>query len=906
MGYQVGSIKDLFWKGTIMDIPALGRAVALHKYQSRSLVVDPGIAIQEVKVKEAESGGRILSNKQIRNTTLRNPVPRFVHIFDASYLHCSNSTAFKSKFSVRCLKQSNGGRWSLNETDTNAVKDELSLWFLRTQSFWNGIKAQLEKTTLNKRAQTSKDDEDYEMELNFLVEQTIDKRTLKADLSVAAIISIEQLSRLNGVTGRKMQAEFEAHAPITMLSEARNLVEYCCFCFLARDGSDVHPSLKDAAFRQLMFITMLAWQHPYREDAKKAGNTSENISLLKRMLVGEEAFVRIAPAIAGVADRPTAHHLFRVLAGDKSSLSLDVWDAYICELLRVHQGRNLYRFGEGSKLELAMDEQILCIGASSKRPVLRWDRNIAWPGRLTLTDHALYFEANDLTKHQKAIRLDLTKCDAWVGKTKVGPFGVSLFDSAISVSSSSKSEVWTLEFVDFHGEMRRDVWHAFIKEIISVYEFIREYGPEENDPSVTYVNGANYGRSKAVTSAVHSIARLQSLHSMQGIAIEDPIKHVQFSYLKNAPSGDLVYQNLAVEFWGGFLEIKSKNISEEIERNGCSTQDDFGVGPHAVGSDGSIYLRRWMRSTSWGTGESIAFWKHNSGRQALVIARNLVVGDANLVERAVLNCKQKSQMFEKTQATINAALLKGIPSNIDLFKELIVPFAVIAANFRKLIYWEKPLLTVSFLGVAYTLIYKDWLRYIFPSLLIVVAVTMLALKALKAQGRLGRNFGKVTIQEKPPANTIQKIIALKEALNEMEDHLQKLNVALLKLRTIFISGQIQVTNEAAFSLLGMATVLIIFPFRYVCAFFLLDVFTQKLQFRQKMILQFRTFLKEWWATIPAAPVVVLPLHAGTDMITHSQSHTHTLEEDAHVDNKTSPDQSNDDEGESSSIYSKVV
>jgi hypothetical protein len=41
-----------------------------------------------------------------------------------------------------------------------------------------------------------------------------------------------------------MQVEFELHAPIAMLNEARNLVEYCCFCLLARDGSDVHPSLK--------------------------------------------------------------------------------------------------------------------------------------------------------------------------------------------------------------------------------------------------------------------------------------------------------------------------------------------------------------------------------------------------------------------------------------------------------------------------------------------------------------------------------------------------------------------------------------------------------------------------------------------------------------------------------------
>lgn len=39
-------------------------------------------------------------------------------------------------------------------------------------------------------------------------------------------------------------------------------------------------------------------------------------------------------------------------------------------------------------------EQLLCIGSSRKRPVLKWEGNIAWPGNLTLTDSALYFEVN--------------------------------------------------------------------------------------------------------------------------------------------------------------------------------------------------------------------------------------------------------------------------------------------------------------------------------------------------------------------------------------------------------------------------------------------------------------------------------------------------------------------------------
>lgn len=84
------------------------------------------------------------------------------------------------------------------------------------------------------------------------------------------------------------------------------------------------------------------------------------------------------------------------------------------------------------------------------------------------------------------------------------------------------------------------------------------------------------------------------------------------------------------------------------------------------------------------------------------------------------------------------------------------------------------------------------LAYIFPTTLFVMATTMLLLKGLKEQGRLGRSFGQVTIRDQPPSNTLQKIIGLKEAMASMENYLQNLNVALLKLRTIFLAGQPEV------------------------------------------------------------------------------------------------------------------
>lgn len=51
-------------------------------------------------------------------------------------------------------------------------------------------------------------------------------------------------------------------------------------------------------------------------------------------LVGKAAFVRITPAISGLADRATVHNLFEALAGDEQGISLSLWLTYIDELLK--------------------------------------------------------------------------------------------------------------------------------------------------------------------------------------------------------------------------------------------------------------------------------------------------------------------------------------------------------------------------------------------------------------------------------------------------------------------------------------------------------------------------------------------------------------------------------------------
>ncbi|KAL5715288.1 hypothetical protein ACHQM5_017124 [Ranunculus cassubicifolius] len=740
-------------------------------------------------------------------------------------------------------------KWKLNDFDTNAIQEKWNLWLQKSQTFLNDVAAPLVKQAQDRKLDVETSLETKEMEEMSISEQTIDATTPNGNLSSAAIISIEQFSRLNGLTGRKMQKIFEALIPDTASNYARHLVEYCCFRYLSRDSSSVHPGLKEPAFRRLIFITMVAWQHPYTEEIVSDAKVSEK----SLMFVGEEAFVRIAPAIAGVADRSTVHYLFKTLSGGENGISLKLWTTFIEEIVKVHRGRKSYQVKENL---LPYTEEVLCTGSSNKRPVLRWKNNVAWPGKLTLTDNALYFEAIGILGQKEPIRLDLTTDGSRVEKARVGPLGSALFDSAVSVSSDSMSDTWLLEFVDFGGEMRRDVWHSFISEIIALHKFVREYAPKDNDQSLRHVYGARKGKDRAIASAINSITRLQALQLIKKLS-EDPMKLVQFSYLRNAPFGAIVCQALALNFWGGPLVAKIKETNYQPS-NGVISPDDTSGSPHVFDIDGSVYLRNWMTSPSWSSSSSVSFWKISSVRQGVVLSKNLVVSGTTLVERAAEMCKEKSQVVEKTQATIDAAMIKGIPSNIDLFKELLLPLVIISEKFDKLRRWEKPYMTASFLAFAYTLLFRNLLSYVFPTMLMITAVSMLFLKSLKEQGRLGRSFLKLTIRDQPPSNTIQKILALKEAMLDLENYLQNLNIKLLKVRTILLAGQPQVTTEVALVLLFSAVVLLTVPFKYVFGFLLLDVFTGELKFRKEMVIKFIDMLKERWSTVPAAPVVVLP------------------------------------------------
>ena len=62
---------------------------------------------------------------------------------------------------------------------------------------------------------------------------------------------------------------------------------------------------------------------------------------------------------------------------------------------------------------------------------------VVCPGRLTLTNYALYFEASGVVTYEDALKIDLSENkEHSVRPVSTGPWGAPLFDKAILYESS--------------------------------------------------------------------------------------------------------------------------------------------------------------------------------------------------------------------------------------------------------------------------------------------------------------------------------------------------------------------------------------------------------------------------------------------------------------------------------------
>ncbi|XP_039163570.1 uncharacterized protein LOC104421683 isoform X2 [Eucalyptus grandis] len=617
-----------------------------------------------------------------------------------------------------------------------------------------------------------------------------------------------------GISMSELQKSFdeEAHDNVKHPQRyARNFLEFCCFMTLSLSvRATAH--LADKKFRRLTYDMMVAWESPAASNLPSLNMVDENVS------VGAEAFSRIAPAIPIIANVIICKNLFEVLSTSTGGrLKFPIYDKFLSALERAL--RRLKSQTASSRLSAVRSlrgEQVLEVGGKiASQPILEHVGRSTWPGRLTLTDHALYFEAFQVVSYDKAKRYDLSDELEQVVRAEVtGPLGTRLFDKAILYNSVSLLEPVIIEFPEIKGHKRRDYWLAIVREILYVHRFINKF-------QITGIE-----RDEAISKAILGILRVQAIQNMN---TSGPLCYealLMFSLCDQLPGGDLIMEALA----------KLLCLRESDRSN-------------------SKFNRRMYSMSSVSMISNLGFLSGNSSshlsEEGLPVGE-ISVGQLSFLERAVKESGDNYKEVVVARESCDGAKVNGIDTNLAVMKELMFPIKAVGNWLLSLAYWDDPLKSSIFCLSFTFIICRGWLGY-FSALVLTGIVAFVMLARLQNRGRPALEI-KVTA---PPAkNAVEQLLAVHNGISLAKGLVQDGNIILLKLRALLFSSLPQASEKLVLALIVSALIIAFLPGKYTALLVFLEIFTRYSPFRRKGTERLMRRLRDWWFSIPAAPVIV--------------------------------------------------
>ncbi|KAL9433246.1 hypothetical protein AB3S75_028134 [Citrus x aurantiifolia] len=637
------------------------------------------------------------------------------------------------------------------------------------------------------------------------------------ELSPLANIVVRRCSKILGISSSELQESFNAEASEAIKHPsryARNFLEYCCFRTLAL-STQVTDHLADKRFRRLTYDVMLAWEVP-------AASSQPLLNVDGDATVGMEAFSRIAPAVPIIANVVISENLFEVLTSSTGGrLQYSIFNKYITGLERaIKKMKTQSESSILSAIRSSRGEKILEVdGTVTTQPVLEHVGISTWPGRLTLTDHALYFEAHRVVSYEKAKIYDLAEDLKQVVKPELtGPWGTRLFDKAVFYKSVSLSEPIILEFPELKGHTRRDYWLAIIREILYAHRFINKF-------QITGVQ-----RDEVLSKAVLGILRLQAIQEISTANSVRCESLLMFNLCDQLPGGDLILETLA-------------NMSNlrELERTNKSVD---GVGMY------SISAMAMVSNLGFVFGPSSSNNSIEAG--AGLVVGEIAVGEMSPLERTVKESRNSYKKVVQAQETVDGVKVDGIDTNLAVMKELLLPAMEVGRWLLSLAYWDDPLKSSVFCLVFTFIICRGWLGYALALLLIFFAIFMVLTRFLNQ----GKPVDEVKVIAPPPMNTMEQLLAVQNAISQAEQLIQDGNIFLLKLRGLLLTIFPQASDKFAVGLLLTALILIFVPSKYVVLLMFLEIFTRYSPTRRASTERWMRRLREWWFSIPAAPVIL--------------------------------------------------
>lgn len=667
-------------------------------------------------------------------------------------------------------------------------------------------------------------------------------------LSPLANSVVARCSKILGVPTHELQHHFDIELPESvkqLFTYARNFLEFCSYqalnCVTRRPDY-----LSDKDFRRLTYDMMLAWEAPsveidsqLKETASPCNRQEEDedgaslfyssstnmaVQVDDTSTVGREAFARIAPACTVVADVMTVHNLFDALTSSSGGrLHFLIYDKYLHSLDKIIRAA---KNTSGSiNLQLAEGEIILDVdGTVPTQPILQHIGISAWPGRLTLTNSALYFESLGVGIYDKAVRFDLaTDLKQVIKPEMTGPLGARLFDKAVMYKSTSVMEPVYFEFPEFKGNSRRDYWLDICLEILHAHKFIRKNNFKETQ------------QLEVLAKAILGIFRYRAVKESFHIFSSHYKTVLAFKLAESLPRGDMILETLSSR-----LALLNITASPRSVDGFSYAKQQAKLSPVAFLT--LVRLGFTLQNDSNFDGEEMAMG-------------DLCAGEPNPLEIAVKQSVSDIGRAEAAQETVDKVKVEGIDTNVAVMKELLFPVIELAGRLQLLASWEDPFKSIVFVTLSCYVILRGWTRYILPCIFMCSAVFMF----------LRRHFNKkepvkaFKVEAPPNKNAVEQLLTLQEAITQVEALIQSGNIILLKIRALLIAVLPQATERIALLLVLIAAMFAFVPLRHLTLLVFLEAFTREMPYRKESSNRWRRRLKEWWNRIPAAPVQLIKL-----------------------------------------------
>ncbi|KAL2533385.1 Plant protein of unknown function (DUF639) [Abeliophyllum distichum] len=633
-----------------------------------------------------------------------------------------------------------------------------------------------------------------------------------------------------------MVEEFEREWDPQMNEYSKKLVEFCCSKVLPVICINIDKNICDGSFSRFTFDMMRAWEMPSsaedesytecvakeKEDKKvsnKISQEQDDIPLFYSDLmpllvdhessVGEEAYLWLATLIPLAADVVNGRFTFETLtAPTANQLHFPAYDQFLKEINKCM--KHLQKQDPPTGVTLADDEFILHVeGTAGSQRVVRHIGGTSWPGRLTLTNYALYFEASGVMSYEDALKLDFSKdIEQSVKPTATGPWGAPIFDKAIVYESSELQEGVVLEFPEMTSSTRRDHWLALVKEIMLLHQFLSKFKVES--PLEVWDMHAR---------TILGIIRLHAAREMLRISPPTPKSFLIFALLEELPKGDYILEELAESL---------KKVTSGYPCSASSILRNLNVSQPRV-----PFLET----------------KEVGNESEIVQHENL-----SSLESAVNQAREEAKEMDVAKATTEGLKEDGVSESAQVLMGLLEKLKSFFLRSRGIFTWERPVTTLTVIVAMQIVTYKEWVGQAIAAFLLLVVANML----LARQTRSSEKQNKIVIFTGSNQTTMESIVSAQQGLRTVHEVMQNINIAILKIWSILVSKAQKHADTVMIAMTCSSILFMVVPFKFILmalvsyGSLMASPLGKRLQNEQS-----NRRLREWWDSIPVTPVEIV-------------------------------------------------